>query len=87
MKKYFAFILFAIVCNTYSQINTDEIDIPLVNLPDPNIPTRTLQDIRSEELNNNVYDSKDENLEKALEVVAPIDNVTYEPNSVMDFVV
>jgi hypothetical protein len=81
LKKYFAFILFAIVCNTYSQINTDEIDIPLVNLPDPNIPTRTLQDIRSEELYNNVYESKDKNLEKALEVVAPLDGIGSDDSS------
>ena len=86
MKKYFAFILITIVLNTYSQ--TNENDIQLTNLPDPNIPVRTLQDIRNEELNYN-SDVRDKNYDKALDVVAPIDGAGRDdskPQTAMDFV-
>jgi uncharacterized membrane protein YgaE (UPF0421/DUF939 family) len=75
MKKYFAFILFAIVCQTYSQTNTNEIDMPIGNLPDSNIPVRTLSDVRNEELNYNINDVRDKNYDKALDVVAPINGI------------
>jgi hypothetical protein len=85
MKKYYVLILLAIVFHSYSQTNTNETDIPLGNLPDPNIPARTLQDVRNEELNFN--QSRDENLENALEVVAPIEGEMSEQKSPMDFVI
>ena len=69
MKNVFTSLLFVIVCSAYSQTYTNEIG----NLPDPNVPARTLQDIRNEELNYNINEVRDKNYDKALDVVAPID--------------
>lgn len=55
MKKYLLFLLFVVSANTFSQTNTDDLNIPINN--------------------NDVNDVKDRNLEQALKVVAPIDEI------------
>lgn len=73
MKKYLAILLIVIGYSTYSQ--TNENNIPITNLPDPNIPVRTLQDVRNEELNYNSNYVQNRKYDKALDEVTPIDGI------------
>lgn len=49
--------------------------MPIGNLPDVNIPVRTLQDVKNEELNFIVDDIRATNYDKALSVVTPMDEI------------
>lgn len=73
MKKHLAILSIVIGCSTYSQ--TNENNIPITNLPDPNIPVRTLQDVRNEELNYNSNYVQNRQYDKALDKVTPIDRI------------
>lgn len=50
--------------------------MPTGNLPDANIPAKTLQDVRNEELNFMVSDIRASNYDKALSIVTPMSEIT-----------
>lgn len=50
--------------------------MPIGNLPDANIPAKTLQDVRNEELNFMVSDIRASNYDKALSIVTPMSEIT-----------
>lgn len=50
--------------------------MPIENLPNTNIPAKTLQDVRNEELNFIVDDIRVNNYDKALSIVTPMSEIT-----------
>lgn len=50
--------------------------MPTGNLPDANIPAKTLQDVRNEELNFMVSDIRASNYDKASSIVTPMSEIT-----------
>ena len=50
--------------------------MPIENLPNTNIPARTLQDVRNEELNFIVDDMRVSNYDKALSIVTPLSEIS-----------
>jgi len=86
MKKIYASILLSIACYSFSQTKTNQIDIPADNLSNLKTSNSNLSDFRNDEINNDINQPRDKNLEKALEVVAPIESHTVEEKTPMDFV-